>query len=201
MSMSELSFELKRDESSGKSRPRRDRVFVWSGNVGGLGLVELVVPALELVPVTQRGLSLGAMATGESIPMSSYTGLPYDRRPRLARGKLNVAGRDAAFSRNAWRTSRQGRALRIWAVGREYTYLEDRNKRHHVLERNGTTVMTTRSSWRDPKSVSGKARGEFDSVDISLAVLFEGIYTRNLSLRGALVSAPGRMMDRFGSLS
>ena len=55
-----------------------------------------------------------------------------------------------------------------------------------------------RSAWMDPKNISGTAHGAVDSVDISLAILFEGVYTRNLSLRGALISAPGRLMDRLG---
>jgi len=85
------------------------------------------------------------------------------------------------------------------AVGPEYTYLEDENKRHHVLERNESMVAMERSSWRNPKKISGSGRRTVDSVDVSLAILFEGIYKRNLSLRGALVSAPGRVMDRVGS--
>lgn len=43
--------------------------------------------------------------------------------------------------------------------------------------------------------------GAVDSVDISLAILFEGVYTRNLSFRGALISAPGRFMDSVSKLS
>lgn len=136
--------------------------------------------------------------TGENIPPSSYTGLGYGGRPRLARGRLSVAGQDAAFSRRTWRTSREGRALQIWAVGREYQYREVQNRRHHVLERPGVQIAMSRSSWANPKSISGTANGAVDSVDISIAILFEGVYTRNLSLRGALISAPARLTDRLG---
>ncbi|MFF4837879.1 hypothetical protein [Streptomyces sp. NPDC001315] len=174
------------------------QVSFWRGDVGRLGPVELVVPALEAVSVADRSSRKGAMVTGENIPVSAFTGLPYGGRPRLARGRLSVAGQDAAFSRKTLRTSRGGRALRIWAVGREYRYREEGNRRHHVLERPESRIVMARSSWTDPRSISGTAHGAVDSVDISLAVLFEGVYTRNLSLRGALISAPGRLMDRLG---
>ncbi|GGL73546.1 hypothetical protein GCM10010129_16480 [Streptomyces fumigatiscleroticus] len=170
----------------------------WRGEVAQLGQVELVVPALEVVPVTDQRTYRGAMVTGESIARSFFTGLPYGGRPRLAHGRLNVAGQDAAFERSAWRTSREGRALRIWAVGREYRYRETRNRRYHVLERPEAHVATVRSSWARPETISGTAQGAVDSVDFSLAILFEGVYTRNLSLRGALISAPGRLADRLG---
>ncbi|MFJ2818342.1 MULTISPECIES: hypothetical protein [unclassified Streptomyces] len=163
-----------------------------------LGTVELVVPALEAVPLAERGRREGAMVTGENIPESVYTGLPYGGRPRLARGRLSVAGQDAAFARKTLRVGRGARALRIWAAGREYRYREDGDRRHHVLERSESRITMARSSWANPKDLSGSARGAVDSVDISLAVLFEGVYTRNLSLRGALISAPGRLMDRLG---
>jgi hypothetical protein len=138
------------------------------------------------------------MVTGENIPVSTFTGLPYGGRPRLARGRLSVAGQDAAFTRRTFRSSRGARALRIWAVGREYRYREEGNRRHHVLERSDSRIVVARSSWKDPESISGTNHGAVDSVDISLALLFEGVYTRNLSLGGALISAPGRLMDRLG---
>lgn len=165
--------------------------------MSALGAVELVLPALELVPVRDRTTHIGALVTGESIPQSSFVGWPYSGRPRLAEGKLSVAGRDAAFARKAWRAGKEERALRIWAVGREYTYVEKQDKRHHALVRDEARVDMARSSWREPKVISGSVQGAADSVDISIAILFEGVYARNLSLRGALISAPGRFMDRL----
>ncbi len=195
--MSELVFELQRFTNTVTSREQAHVTF-WRGAVGQLGQVELVVPALEVIPIGERDHT-GAMVTGENIPPSSYLGLGYGGRPRLARGRLSVAGQDASFSRKTWRTSREGRALRIWAVGREYRYREAQNRRHHVLERPEAQVTLSRSSWADPKNISGAGHGAVDSIDISLAILFEGVYTRNLSLRGALISAPGRLADRLGS--
>ncbi|MFD8521791.1 hypothetical protein ACFV2D_17465 [Streptomyces capillispiralis] len=197
--MSAESFELRRFESPGDERGR-GRVAYWNGEVGRLGSVELLLPALEVVPVTDRSSYMGVMVTGDSIPVSSYKAPPYGGKPRIAQGALNVAGQHAVVSRSAWRWSRGGRALRIWAVGREYRYRETVNKRHHALERPGVQVLMTRSSWKDPETISGDMHGSVDSVDLSLAILFEGVYTRNLSLRGAVVSTPGRFLDSLGAL-
>ncbi|MGW2266909.1 hypothetical protein [Streptomyces koyangensis] len=137
--------------------------------------------------------------TGESVPPSSFTGLGYGGRPRLARARLQVAGQEAELSRNAWRAGREGRALRVRVVGREYRYQERGNRRHHVLERAGARVEMTRSSASAAaETLRGAAGGAVDSVDLSLAILLEGVHTRNLSLRGALISAPGRLLDRLG---
>lgn len=195
--MNGFTFELQRFTNTVTSMNQR-HVSSWRGDVGRIGTVELVVPALEVVVVADRSSREGAMVTGENIPVSTFTGLPYGGRPRLARGRLSVAGQDAAFTRKTLRSSKRARALRIWAVGREYRYREEGNRRHHVLERPESRIVMARSSWADPKNISGTAHGAVDSVDISLAILFEGVYTRNLSLRGALISAPGRLMDRLG---
>ncbi|MFF5314921.1 hypothetical protein [Streptomyces massasporeus] len=198
--MSQFSFELERFANTVTSMNQR-HVSCWRGDVGGLGPVELVVPALEVVPVTERADYEGAMVTGENIPMSSFKALRYGGRPRVAEGKLSVAGQHASFTRKSLRLSRGARALKVWAVGREYRYREDGNRRHHVLERPESRILMARSSASDPKTISGTAHGSADSVDISLAILFEGVYTRNLSFRGALISAPGRFLDGVSKLS
>lgn len=193
-----FSFELRRGEPTGQVR-LRDRVYWWTGEVGNLGGVELAYPAREVVPVADQGLYVGTAVRGDSIPPSTFQGLGYTVQPRLARGVLTVAGQTATYSRGAWSTDRRGRALRIAALGREYTYREDRNKRHHTLERAGASVVMTRSGWKNPKTISGTTAGATDSVDLSLAILFEGVYTRNLSLGGAMISAPGRIFSRVAS--
>lgn len=200
MTVAEFRFELERYKNTVTSREQAHVTF-WRGSVGQLGLVELTLPALEVVEVSEPRGIIGAAVTGENIPMSSFKSIRYSGRPRLAEGKLSVAGQHASFSRKTLRMSRGGRALKIWAVGREYRYREEGNRRHHVLERPESRIVMARSSASDPKSISGTAHGAVDSVDISLAILFEGVYTRNLSLRGALISAPGRFLDGLSSLS
>ncbi|EPH39445.1 hypothetical protein STRAU_7484 [Streptomyces aurantiacus JA 4570] len=198
MVSSGFSFELRRAEPGAQVRTR-DRVYWWTGEVGNLGAVELAYPAREVVPAADQGLYVGTAVRGDSIPPATFRGLGYTVQPRLARGLLTVAGQTASFSRNAWSADKRARGLRIWALGREYTYLEEQNKRHHTLERDGARVVMARSSWKNPKSITGTTAGATDSVDLSLAILFEGVYTRNLSLRGAMISAPGRIFSRVGS--
>lgn len=198
--MSQFSFELQRFTNTVTSMNQR-HVNCWRGDVGGLGPVELVVPALEVVPISERAEYEGAMVTGENIPMSSFKALRYGGRPRVAEGTLSVAGQHASFTQKTLRLSRGARALKIWAVGREYRYREEGNRRHHVLERPASRILMARSSASDPEIITGTAHGAVDSVDISLAILFEGVYTRNLSFRGALISAPGRFMDSVSKLS
>ncbi|WP_078913957.1 hypothetical protein [Streptomyces sp. NRRL S-37] len=198
--MSQFSFDLQRYTNTATSR-EQTRVTFWRGTVGQLGSVELVVPALEIVAVSEPREMIGAMVTGDSIPMSSFKGIRYGGRPRLAEGKLSVAGQHASFTRKALRMSRSGRALKIWAVGREYRYREEGNRRHHVLERPESRIAMTRSSTVNPERISGVAYGAVDSVDISVAILFEGVYTRNLSFRGAVISTPGRFLDGLSTLS
>lgn len=198
--MSQFAFDLQQHPNTVTSREQTQVTF-WRGTVGQLGLVELIVPALEVVALSEPREMIGTMVTGENIPMSSFKGIRYGGRPRLAEGKLSVAGQHASFTRKALRMSRSARALKIWAVGREYRYREEGNRRHHVLERPESRITMTRSSGAKPKSISGVAYGAVDSVDISVAILFEGVYTRNLSFRGAVISAPGRFLDGLSTLS
>ncbi|WP_431042103.1 hypothetical protein ACQUSR_09420 [Streptomyces sp. P1-3] len=191
--MSELSFELQRTGSTNRIN-LRDQVFTWSGTVGSLGAVEVAYPTER---ADYRGLHFRASVTGQYLPATSYFGREYAGRPSLAEGELSVAGNPASLSRNAWGLTRRGRALRIAAEGREYVYAEHRNRRGHELRRSGAGVRMTRSHWKNPQTISGICQGAADGLDISLAILLESVYTRNLSVRGALVSAPGRVLSRL----
>jgi hypothetical protein len=94
--MSQFPFELQRYTNTVTSREQAHVTF-WRGAIGQLGLVELVVPALEVVAVSEPRELVGAMVTGENIPMSSFKALRYGGRPRLAEGKLSVAGQHASL--------------------------------------------------------------------------------------------------------
>jgi hypothetical protein len=41
---------------------------------------------------------------------------------------------------------------------------------------------------------------EAEGSEFGIARVLEGVYTRNLSLSGALVSLPGRFLNRFNDL-
>ncbi|MFE2584703.1 hypothetical protein ACFXGE_32580, partial [Streptomyces sp. NPDC059378] len=77
--MNGFTFELQRFTNTVTSMNQR-HVSFWRGDVGRLGPVELVVPALEVVSTADRSHLDGAMVTGESIPVSTFTGLPYGGR-------------------------------------------------------------------------------------------------------------------------
>jgi hypothetical protein len=76
----------------------------------------------------------------EGFPLVTYLGLQYLRRPALARGELRVDWDPAELSRNAWWPGERGRALRIRAKGRPYTYTERGGKCGHELKRAGAGV-------------------------------------------------------------
>ncbi|MFJ8715103.1 hypothetical protein ACIRD9_18250 [Streptomyces violaceus] len=167
------------------------------GHVEGLGRIELTFPT-EYSDYTSEYCEVAV--SGESFPLTTYLGLRYLRRPLLASGELRVDWDPAELSRNVWWLGRRGRALRILAKGRAYTYAERGGKRSHELVRSGAVVHMRRSSWSNPRTLSGTCLGEADALDISLALVLEGVYTRNLTTRGALVSLPGRFLNRFSSL-
>lgn len=73
------------------------------------------------------------------------------------------------------------RALRIRVKGRTYTHAHRGGKRRHGLAPPGAAVHMSRSSWR-------------------IAIVLEGVYTRNLSVAGALISLPGRILNRFNDM-
>lgn len=192
--MSGVSFELQRTAST---RGRRGEVFSWLGQVDGLGRIELTFPTEHSDYPSEY---CEVAVSGDSFPLVTYLGLRYLRRPLLARGELRVDGDPADLSRNVYRLGRQGRALRIQVKGRSYTYVQVGGKRSHELARPGAGVLMRRSGWNSPQTLSGTCSGEADALDIGLAVVMEAVYTRNLTAPGALVSIPGRFLNRCNSL-
>ncbi|MFH9588028.1 hypothetical protein ACH4LS_23200 [Streptomyces luteogriseus] len=192
--MGGLTFELQRATST---RGARGDVHLWAGEVDGLGRIELAFPTEHSDYPSEY---CEVAVSGEGFPLVTYLGLRYLRRPLLARGELRVDWDPADLSRNVWWPGKKGRALRIRVKGRTYTYAERGGKRRHELVRLGAAVCITRSSWRNPSTLSGTWSGEADALDMGIALVLEGVYTRNLSLPGALVSLPGRFLNRFNDL-
>lgn len=189
--MSGVMFELRRAASV---KGGQGEVLSWVGDVAGLGRIELVFPAeYSDYPSTYTEVAV----SGDSFPLTTYLGLGYFQRPLLARGELNIDWEPAELSRSAWSFGREARALRIQVKGRTYTYVQRGGKRRHELVRSGGAVRMRRSGWVKPRTISGTCLGEVDALDISIAVVLEGVYTRNLSVAGALVSLPGRILYRF----
>ncbi|WP_409470315.1 hypothetical protein [Streptomyces sp. HC307] len=191
-------FELRELEPTPEApRALKDGRYAWGGTVGALGAVEVAFPTKhENYPDSYSQVSV----TGPGFPLITYLALSYGHRPLLARQELRVDWNPAKIRRGSFRISKQGRALRITAEGRTYRYRQLQNKRNHELIRDGIRVHITRSHWKKPHLISGVCHGPTDALDIGLALVFEGAYTRNLSLPGALVSLPGRILNRLDGL-
>ncbi|GAA3164592.1 hypothetical protein GCM10010451_10860 [Streptomyces virens] len=187
--MSGVSFELQRAAST---RGRRGEVLSWFGQAGGLGRIELAFPTEHSDYPSEY---CEVAVSGDSLPLVTYLGLRYLRRPLLARGELRVDGDPAGLSRSVYRLGRQGRGLRIQVKGRFYTHVQVGGKRSHELARPGAGVLMRRSCWNNPQTLSGICSGEADALDVGLAVVMEAVYTRNLTTPGALVSIPGRFLN------
>ncbi|MEU5753402.1 hypothetical protein [Streptomyces sp. NPDC047829] len=189
-----ITFELQRAAST---RGRRGDVASWVGQVGGLGRIELSFPTEHSdYPAEYCEVAV----VGESFPLVTYLGLRYLRRPLLAEGELRVDWEPADLHRGAYRLGRKGRALRIHIKDRSYTYAQVGGKRSHELARQGAGVLMRRSGWNNPRTLVGSCSGTADALDIGLAVVLEAVYTRNLTLPGAVVSMPGRFLNRCNFL-
>ncbi|MBZ4324341.1 hypothetical protein [Streptomyces huiliensis] len=172
--------------SSGRGRLWKRASHTWAGAVPGLGPVELVCPAEEDV----RRETLTARVSGQGITPLSFTGIGFRGKPRLARTELTGGGWVARLKRRHLAVSARRRALRIEIAGRAYRYRALPGRRHE-LRRDGAVVTIRRSHTLD-----GDGRGACDGLDIGLALLLEGVYTRNLTFGGALYSWPGRFLTR-----
>ncbi|GGL73534.1 hypothetical protein GCM10010129_16450 [Streptomyces fumigatiscleroticus] len=193
--MSGMTFELQR-AASGAEVPRGE-IFLWTGHVDGLGAIELAFPTEHSDYPSEY---CEVAVSGDRVPLTTYLGLRYLRRPLLAGGELRVDWEPAQLSRNIWWPGKRGRALHIRVNGRDYAYAERDGKRAHELSRPGASVQMRRTSWNNPRTIAGTGHGDTDALDIGVAVVLEGVYTRNLSALGVLVSLPGRIVNRFNDL-
>ncbi|GAA2523331.1 MULTISPECIES: hypothetical protein [Streptomyces] len=190
--MTAVRFRLTRTASA-RGRLFKRATHTWTGTLPGLGPVELVCPVAE-----DRGRDkLTARVTGRAVPPVSFRGIGFRNLPRMARATLTADGRTARLRRRHLAVTQQGRALHIEVAGRSYRYRVLGGRLRHELRREGAVVTTTRSQWRWPQTVSGVSQGEADALDLGLAILLEGVYTRNLSFGGALCSWPGRFLSRL----
>ncbi|MER7865899.1 hypothetical protein ABTZ90_02315 [Streptomyces cellulosae] len=132
--------------------------------------------------------------SGDSFPSSLVSG--WYLRPLSWSGELQVYWDPADLFRNVHWSSRQGRALRVQVMGRSHTYVQFAGMRRHEPARPGAGVLTRRSSWNNPQTLSGVCSGSADALDIGLAVVLEVVYTQNPSMFGTLLSIPERFLNR-----
>ncbi|MCX4983165.1 hypothetical protein [Streptomyces sp. NBC_00572] len=164
----------------------------WGGTIPGLGSVEL-----RFGNAVGRGDSFAQFSVvGERVPQGVFSGIRFGRAPLPSRARLQVGEHTGTLSRRRSGLSRDGRALRIGLAGRAYRYRRGQDKRVHELLRQGIAVRVTRDDWNRPVTLDVRTEGQVDAVDLSLALLLQGVYTRHLAQGGRLFSLPGRFLNR-----
>ncbi|AJE83072.1 hypothetical protein SLNWT_2696 [Streptomyces albus] len=197
--MNDLRFTLQRIQD--KSVHRSERRFLWEGVAGPFGAVKLVYPEAGTY-----GEHWTSWTEGERIPSFTFTGIEQADRPSMRSHQLSLLDpgsgeyRPCDMSRPRGLT-RRGRALRILAADRQYTYAQQPSKRNHTLARAGVTLHFARSSWMNPRRITVTGSGPLDALDISLGVLLESVYTRELSFRGAVIAKTRRFTEGLLDLS
>lgn len=190
--MTTVRFQLTRAESE-RGRLLKRATYVWSGTLPGIGVVRLTCPR----EAWHSGEKQTARVTGEAIPPMVFRGVRFRGLPRMAHMRLGVGVDTCRPRRRHLAVGRSARALRIDLAGRSYRYQVLDSKLRHELTRKDVVVAMTRSEWRRPRTLSGVAQGDADALDLGLAILLEGVYTRNLSFGGAVYSWPGRFLSRM----
>ncbi|MGW3569786.1 hypothetical protein ACWDSL_38995 [Streptomyces sp. NPDC000941] len=190
-----IQFELTH-RGSARGRLRKRATHTWAGTVPGFGPVELACPAEE--DLSRETVT--AWLSGHGVPPMSFTGIEFRDLPRLARTTLTADGWTGRLRRRHLAVTARGRALRIEIAERSYRYQVLGSKLRHELRREGAVVTMSRSEWRHPHAISGAGEGGCDGLDIGLAILMEGVYTRNLTFGGALYSWPGRFLSRLDDI-
>ncbi|WP_306328383.1 hypothetical protein [Streptomyces venezuelae] len=164
----------------------------WGGVIPGLGPVEL-----RYGNAVGRGDDFAQFSVvGERLPQGVFSGIRFGRMPLPARAGLRVGEHTGSLSRRRSGVSRDGRALRVGLAGRAYRYRRGRDKRVTELLREGIVVRVTRDDWSRPVTLDVRTEGGVDAVDLSLALLLQGVYTRHLAQGGRWYSLPGRFLNR-----
>ncbi|QES13221.1 hypothetical protein DEJ45_12955 [Streptomyces venezuelae] len=161
--------------------------------IPGLGSVEL-----RYGNAVGRGDSFAQFSvTGERLPQGVFSGIRFGRAPLPARARVRVGEHAGTLSRRRSGLSRDGRALRVGLAGRAYRYRRGQDKRVTELLRQGIVVRVTRDDWSRPVTLDVRTEGRIDAVDLSLALLLQGVYTRHLAQGGRWFSLPGRILNRM----
>jgi hypothetical protein len=188
MGTSGFTLRHTKSESASKWSPP-----TWIGDIPGLGSVKL-----RYGPATGRtGHFAQFSVSGSGIPSAEFTGIKYGHTPLPARAKLQVGAYPGRLSRRRSGLTRDGRALRIRLADREYRYRQGPSKQIHELRRPGSTIRVTRDTWSRPLTLQVTTEGQTDALDICLALLLQGVYTRHLSQGGRWFSMPGRYLNRM----
>ncbi|MFK3733388.1 hypothetical protein ACI2LJ_24355 [Streptomyces sp. NPDC088090] len=165
----------------------------WEGSVPGLGGVRV-----RCGPAPGRSDAFAQVSVdGERLPAGVFSGIRYGHAPLPSRVRLRVGPHTGATSRFRSGITRDQRALRVRLGDRAYRYRQGRDKRVHELLRPGLRIRVTRDDWYRPLTLTVRTEGPADALDLSLALLLQGVYTRHLSQAGRWFSLPFRILNRM----
>ncbi|MEU1938638.1 hypothetical protein ACH49O_32035 [Streptomyces coeruleorubidus] len=155
--------------------------FGYRGTAGEFGRIEVVYPS------SRHGDRHVTEVRGDTVPVTSFMGWAYGRKPSLYIAELSVGGAGIRLKRNRWAQTRAGRALRMQVAGREYRYVATSARhRDRALIRNGVEVRTLRHGSGARKKATFTVLGPADATDLALAAVMCGVNTRNLTRAGAV---------------
>lgn len=178
------------DRWEDRSGHRLSWKFGYRGNAGEFGKIEVTYPA------SRHGDRHVTEVTGDTVPITSFMGWAYGRKPSLYIAELSVDGAGVRLRRNRWAQTRAGRALRMQVAGREYRYLATSARhRDRALVRNGVEVRTRRHGSGARKKATFTVMGPADATDLALAAVMCGVNTRNLTTGGAVRAFLSRSLN------
>ena len=155
--------------------------FGYRGTAGGFGRIEVVYPS------SRHGDRHVTEVRGDTVPVTSFMGWAYGRKPSLYIAELSVGGAGVRLKRNRWAQTRAGRALRMQVAGREYRYVATSARhRDRALIRNGVEIRILRHGSGARKKATFTVLGQADATDVALAAVMCGVNTRNLTRAGAV---------------
>ncbi|SDJ93007.1 hypothetical protein [Streptomyces indicus] len=179
-------------ETARKSKRRAG----YTGEVPGLGTVETWWENGERDgPYTNF---IRHVVAGPGLPHAAFEGVQFGRMPLPARVRLQVAGQPGSVGRRRSGVTREGRALRIQAAGRSYRYRQGiRTVEHQLVRDGGAVVRVRRDRWRGSQQVEFSTSGPVDALDLTMALLLNGVYTRHMSQFGRWLTLPPRFLNRW----
>ncbi|TGB06028.1 hypothetical protein [Streptomyces sp. MZ04] len=188
--MAEFKFELKPFRSEGRI-----------GRKGILGDFGEVIVQYDRYSRKRRNVNGETRLFGDKLPDVSFKGsgpgMPVLKWSTLKESVLTMDSATASLVFNVNGLSNRARSLHISLMGREYQYCIGRMSRDATLSRDGVRVkirMGEKIQGLGMTSV-GEASGDFEAVDLALAIVFEEVNTSDLTATGALFTTYERLVS------
>ncbi|MFE1295333.1 hypothetical protein [Streptomyces sp. NPDC058731] len=165
------------------------------GRLGAFG--DVLVEAERRKPSVKAGSShLEVRLSGTHMPEVFYrTTGPFQATMKNAVLTVDGATVQLSFNDRAFRNST--RALRFSHMDRMYEYAVIGFGKGATLHRPGVGITLTRgkSAARRGTSTLGAATGDFDALDLALALVFEEVDTAELTTVGAMSKTLDRILN------